>query len=283
MIYTIENDKFSVKIKDMGAELTSFVRKSDGVEYLWQGIKEIWYGQSPILFPFIGQLNNNTFRYNGKEYSVPKHGFVRHRLFTPVEVGGNKAVFSICSDEETLKMYPFEFELRVCYELTDTGLKAELSVFNKTDGEMYFSIGAHPGFNCAIGDNIVFEKNETLSTERIDSSNMLIDQVFPVLENSNTITLQPDSFDHDAFILSGIKSKYLILDGNVSGYRVKFTFGDCPFLGIWAKPNAPYVCIEPWYGVNDTPEKTPDVSLKRGIRRLEKGESFSFTWTAEIL
>ncbi|MCR4615192.1 MAG: aldose 1-epimerase family protein [Clostridiales bacterium] len=283
MIYTIENDVFSVKIKDMGAELTSFVRKSDGVEYLWQGNPDIWYGQSPILFPFIGQLIEDKFRYNGREYSVPKHGFVRRRPFNAVSVTGSNAVFSICSNEETLKMYPFEFELTVCYELTETGLKTKLTVVNKTDGEMYFSLGAHPGFNCAIGDSIIFEKNETLNTERIDSSNLIIDEVFPVLDDSNRITLEPDTFTNDALILSGLKSTYLTVDGAVSGHRVRFTFGDCPFLGIWAKPNAPYVCIEPWYGVNDSHEKKDDISQKRGIERLDKGETFSFSWTAEIL
>lgn len=281
-MYCIENDKFSAKIKEVGAELSSFFCKADSKEYLWQGNPDIWYGQSPVLFPFIGQLIDDKFMYNNKEYSVPKHGFVRRRPFEKVSVEGNKAVLAFRSNAETLEMYPFEFELLICYELTDTGIKATYTVINKTDGEMYFSLGAHPGFNCAIGDNIIFEKSETLAAERIDSSNLVIDATYPVLDNSDTLPLCADTFEKDALILSGIKSDYLTIDGSVSGNKIKFTFGDCPFLGIWAKPNAPYVCIEPWFGVNDGQEKKSDVSQKRGICRLEKGEKFDLVWTADI-
>ena len=146
---------------------------------------------------------------------------------------------------------------------------------------MYFSIGAHPGFNCCIGDAIEFEKDENLRTMRIDSSSILMDETFPVeLENGRTIRLTEHIFDKDALILEGLNSESLRL---VSGDRtVKFTFGKAPYLGIWAKPNAPYVCIEPWYGINDSHEKKGSIAEKRGIEKLEKGETFSFDWTAEL-
>lgn len=280
MFYKIENDFFTCEIDDMGAQLHSLKSKENGKEYIWYGKTEIWYGQAPVLFPIIGQLINDKYFYNGKEYSMPKHGLARKLLFDVKECGGAKAVFSLKSSEETLASYPFDFELLVTFELKGKTLVNTMTVINETDGEMYFSIGAHPGFNCAIGDVIEFELPETLETERIDSENLIIDEKFPVIENSREIEITKDVFSKDALILSGIKSKKLRIKGE---NEIEFTFGDCPFLGIWAKPGAPYVCIEPWYGVNDSHEVKDDISKKRGIQRLEKGGRFDFAWSAEII
>ena len=155
-----------------------------------------------------------------------------------------------------------------------------MTVINKTDGEMYFSVGAHPGFNCKVGDVIEFEQPETLATERIDKENLIIDEKFPLIENSREIVITKEIFEPDALILSDIKSKKLRIKGE---NEIEFTFGDCPFLGIWAKPGAPYVCIEPWYGVNDGRDVKDDISKKRGIQRLDKGEIFEFAWVAEVI
>lgn len=280
MFYKIENEFFTCEIDDMGAQLHSLKSKENGKEYIWYGKTEIWYGQAPVLFPIIGQLINDKYFYNGKEYSMPKHGLARKLLFDVKECGGEKAVFSLSSSEETLKSYPFEFELLVAFELKGKSLVNTMTVINKTDGEMYFSIGAHPGFNCAIGDVIEFEQPETLETERIDSENLIIDAKFPVIENSREIEITDDVFSKDALILSGIRSKKLRIKGE---NEIEFTFGDCPFLGIWAKPGAPYVCIEPWYGVNDSHEVKDDISKKRGIQRLDKNEKFEFAWVAEVI
>ncbi len=280
MYYKIENEFLTCEIDDMGAQLHSLKLKENGKEYIWQGNPDIWYGQAPVLFPIIGQVIDDKFRYNGVEYTMPKHGLARKLLFSVKECAGAKAVFSLESDENTLKSYPFEFELFVAFELCGKTLVNTMTVINKTKGEMYFSIGAHPGFNCNIGDVIEFELPETLETERIDSNNLIIPEKFPVIENSREIEITKDIFSKDALILSGIKSKKLRIKGE---NEIEFTFGDCPFLGIWAKPGAPYVCLEPWYGVNDGREVKNDISEKRGIQHLNEGESFAFSWTAEII
>ncbi len=280
MYYKIENEFLNCEIDDMGAQLHSLKLKENGKEYIWQGNPDIWYGQAPVLFPIIGQVIDDKFRYNGVEYTMPKHGLARKLLFSVKECAGAKAVFSLESDENTLKSYPFEFELLVAFELCGKSLVNTMTVINKTKGEMYFSIGAHPGFNCNIGDVIEFELPETLETERIDSDNLIIPEKFPVIENSREIEITKDIFSKDALILSGIKSKKLRIKGE---NEIEFTFGDCPFLGIWAKPGAPYVCLEPWYGVNDGREVKNDISEKRGIQHLNDGESFAFSWTAEII
>ena len=279
MYYKIENEFLTCEIDDMGAQLHSLILKENGKEYIWQGNPEIWYGQAPVLFPIIGQLIGDKYRYNGKEYTMPKHGLARKLPFAVKECGGAKAVFSLESDENTLKSYPFEFELLVIFELCGKSLVNTMTVINKTDGEMYFSIGAHPGFNCKVGDIIEFEKPETLSTERIDKENLIIPEKFPLIENSREIEITKEIFEPDALILSDMKSEKLRIKGE---NEIEFTFGKCPFLGIWAKPGAPYVCLEPWYGVNDGREVKNDISEKRGIQKLGKGGEFSFSWTAEI-
>ena len=279
MFYKIENDFLTCEIDDMGAQLHSLVLKENGKEYIWQGNPDIWYGQAPVLFPVIGQLIDDKFRYCGKEYIMPKHGLARKLLFNVKECEGAKAVFSLESDENTLKSYPFDFELLVTFELKEKSLVNTMTVVNKTNGDMYFSIGAHPGFNCKIGDVIEFEMPETLETERIDSDNLLIPEKFPVVQNSKEIVITEDVFKKDALILSGIKSKKLAIKGE---NEIEFTFGDCPVLGIWAKPGAPYVCIEPWYGINDDRDIKDDISKKREIQHLAKDGVFEFSWIAEI-
>ena len=280
MNYRIENEYLTCEISDAGAELQSLISKENGKEYIWQGNPDIWHGRAPVLFPFIGQLNGFRYFYNRTEYNMPKHGFARNMTFTPCRISGNEISFYIEDNEETLKKYPFEFKLTVNFALSGRALINTISVENKSDKTMYFSPGAHPAFNCKVGDTIEFEKPETVCTERIGKDNLLLSEKFPLLENESTITITKEIFEPDALIISGLQSEKLLLKGeNV----IEFTFGKCPVLGIWAKPGAPYVCIEPWYGINDTPEVKKDVSEKREIRSLESGKEFSFSWKAEII
>ena len=280
MFFKIENEFLTCEIDDMGAQLHSLISKENGKEYIWQGNPDIWYGQAPVLFPVIGQLINDKYFYNGIEYTMPKHGLARKLFFKVKECEGAKAVFSLESDENTLKAYPFEFEYLVTFELKGKSLVNTMAVVNKTKGEMYFSVGAHPGFNCNVGDVIEFEQTETLATERIDKENLIIPEKFPFMENEKSFVITKEIFEPDALILSDIKSEKLRIKGE---NEIEFTFGKCPFLGIWAKPGAPYVCIEPWYGVNDGRDVKSDISEKRGIERLDEGETFEFSWTAEII
>lgn len=281
MIYYAENDNFILGVKEMGAELTSFKSKKTGIEYIWDGNIDVWYGQSPILFPIIGRLLDDKYRYNGTEYTMPKHGIVRKKPFKLVEKTDDSLVFSQTSDEDSLKIYPFEFYLIVVFKLTENGLSVTHTVINNDNKVMYYSFGAHPAFNCAIGDYLEFSENENLLTERIDHESILIDEKFPVNINGNKLNITKDLFDNDALILSDYKSKAVTLKSNIHSRTVKFNF-DSPLLGIWAKPGASYVCIEPWWGVNDNYDKKSDISEKRGIMSLGSGESQAFNWNIEI-
>ncbi len=284
MYYSIENEYLTAQIDDMGAQLHSLVSKDDEYEYIWQGNPDIWYGQAPVLFPVIGQLTEDKFRYDGREYPLMKHGFARRMVFEVADVEGARAVFLLKSNDETMKMFPFNFELEVCFELVGRALKVTHCVKNLDDKTMYFSCGAHPGFNCQVGDCLEFEENEAgAQVEKIDKENIIIGRKFNIeLEEGTKLRLTPELFSEDALIFSDLNSSVITLKSELGSKEIRFDFGDAPFLGIWAKPNAPYVCIEPWYGVNDDRIRYDDISEKRGIQSLEPEETFDLVWIAEV-
>jgi galactose mutarotase-like enzyme len=281
MLYHIENETLFVSVDSRGAQLHSIQSRRTKEQYLWGGDPAVWYGQSPILFPFVGQLKDGAYRYEGKEYQMKKHGFARGSEFRLTETAGNRAVFRLESGPETLACYPFPFTLDVRYALEGSKLLVCHRVTNTGDGPMYFSIGAHPGFCCAMGDVLRFDEPETLNSEYITDESLLAGAVYPLLRKETDIVLTPHLFDRDALILSGIRSRRISL---VRGGKAAVTFdiGGAPVLGIWAKPGAPYVCIEPWFGINDPDETTPDISQKRLIQTLSPGAVFEQRWASEF-
>lgn len=281
MFHKAENNNFTLQVKEMGAELNSLKSKKTDIEYIWCGNDEIWYGQSPILFPIIGRLLDDKYRLDGKEYTMPKHGIVRKKTFKLTESTEDSLTFVQTDDEDSLKMYPYHFELKVKFQITDNGLEVTHTVTNNDEKVMYYSFGAHPAFNCEIGDYLEFSEEEKLLTERIDHDSILIEEKFPVETDGKKLVLTKDLFNDDALILSDYKTKYISIKSNNHNRVIKFNF-DSPILGIWAKPNAPYVCIEPWWGINDNYDKKSDLSEKRGIMALNAKESKSFTWSVEI-
>lgn len=283
MTHFIENDFLKVGIKEFGCELTSIISKESGFEFLWQGDASVWAGQSPILFPIIGRLIDDKYTLDGTEYEMPKHGFGR-KLPWKLHVKADDCIsFVLSENTETLKCYPYAFDLIVTFSLNGKKLTVHHEVCNKNDGVMYFSLGAHPAFNCEIGDKLVFDENETLDTIKIDLEKSLrLPETTPFLRGEKEITVTRDVFNEDALIFEGAVSEHITLVSQSSSRRVKFNLGKAPFLGIWAKPGAPYVCIEPWYGVNDSQIKKPDFSQKDGIQKLEKDEKFDFIWSAEF-
>lgn len=284
MIHYIENEYFKIGVKEYGCELTSVFSKNSAYEYLWQGDEKIWYGQSPILFPIVGRLIEDEYTLNGKKYSMPKHGFARKTNWTLLNKEDDTMSFILSESDETLNIYPYYFDLIVTYTINENKLTVNHCVVNKNDSDMYFSLGAHPGFNCSIGDVLEFDCNETLSTEKIDLVNSLrLAETFPVLDNSKEIVITEDIFNEDALILHNIKSENITLKHKDGKFNVKFNMGGSPYLGIWAKPGAPYVCIEPWFGVNDSFEKKNDFSEKDAINKLPAEEIFNFTWEAVFI
>lgn len=284
MIHYIENDILKIGVKEYGCELSSVFSKKDNYEYLWQGDESIWYGQSPILFPIVGRLIDDKYTLNNIEYTMPKHGFARKMNWSLLSKEDDTMSFILSETEDTLNIFPYKFDLIVTYTIEENKLKVNHCVVNKNDCDMYFSLGAHPGFNCNINDKLVFDEDETLSTEKIDLVNSLrLPETYPVLDNSREIIITEHIFDEDALILHGIKSKNITLKHSDDKHTVVFDMGNSPYLGIWAKPAAPYVCIEPWYGVNDSFERKNDFSQKDAINRLASEDIFNFAWEAVFI
>jgi galactose mutarotase-like enzyme len=279
---TISNSTVKASIKHAGAELFS-LKDNQNKEYIWEGNPDFWGKHSPILFPIVGTLKNNTYTIDGKEYHLPRHGFARDNDFQLIENNNNSATFSLQSNEETLKIYPFEFELQLKYTLEDSALQIEYAVINKGNKKMPFSIGAHPAI--ALPEDFEnysfqFEKEEILKYYLLE--NDLISNKTKTLETNNLIPLNYKLFENDALIFKTLESKSLTILKNSKPY-VKVDFEDFPSLGIWTKEHALFVCIEPWLGYSDTFDNSGDLFEKEGILTLEGYQTFNSKFSIKIL
>ena len=282
-VITISNTQISVQIKSFGAELCS-MKSNSNREYIWGGNPAFWGKHSPILFPIVGTLKNNTFYHNDTEYTLSRHGFARDMEFELVQKTDNSAAFSIYSDAETLKKYPFQFELQIQYTLNNSSLELTYTVINKDNSVLPFSIGAHPAFALAANFedySLAFEKVEPLEYSLLEND-LVSKQTKKINTVSNTIPLTYSLFERDALIFKNLKSNALtILENEIPILKVHFK--DFPNLGIWTKVGAPFICIEPWFGYSDTNESTGNLFEKEGIIALKTGGTFQTKFCIEIL
>ncbi len=278
---TLKNEHLTVGINPFGAELSSIVDNS-GREYMWQGDAAYWTGRAPILFPITGRLLSDSYVYNGERYYLQQHGFARKNAFTPVSADDTHAVFELASSEDTKRVYPFDFLLTADFKLDGKNVIVSNVIRNTGDGDMYFSVGAHPAFNIELGDRVEFSENETFVTKLFGDNGLAIGEKL-FAENTNSITITPHIFDGDALFFENIKSTAATVVSEKDGALLKMSFDKSPFVGLWAKPGAPYVCIEPWQGMFDTPNVTGKLEEKPYIMKLAAGEEFVFTYTVEIL
>lgn len=280
---TISNSTLKATIKHSGAELSS-LKDNQNKEYIWEGDPTFWGKHSPILFPIVGTLKNNTYTIDEQKYQLPRHGFARDMEFQLIDKTENSATFSLQSNDETLKKYPFEFELQLIYTLKESTLDIEYKVINKSEGKMPFSIGAHPAI--ALPENfenyaLEFEKEETLKYYLLE--NDLISNNTKVLETTNSkIPLNYKLFENDALIFKTLESNSLTILENLKPY-VRVDFKDFPSLGLWTKDEAPFICIEPWLGYSDTAENSGDLFEKEGVVILEANETFHSKFSINIL
>ncbi|MHC0440427.1 aldose 1-epimerase family protein [Flavobacterium sp. 3-210] len=283
MTTTISNSILTASIKHAGAELFS-LKNNQNKEYIWEGNPDFWGKHSPVLFPIVGTLKNNSYTINENEYHLPRHGFARDMEFELIEKTGNSAVFSLKSNTDTLKKYPFEFELQLIYTLENTSLKIEYIVINTGDNKMPFSIGAHPAI--ALPENFTnysfkFEKEEPLKYNLLE--NDLISNKTEILKTTeNLVPLNYKLFENDALVFKTLESNSLTILENSKPY-VQVDFEDFPSLGIWTKDQAPFVCIEPWFGYSDTANNSGDLFKKEGIIVLEEDQTFHSQFSIKIL
>ena len=281
-IIEIKNSELSVGINTYGSELM-YINSSNGTEFLWNGDKNVWSYRAPILFPICGGLKDDTYKYEGKEYVLKKHGFARKSEFAGTRISDTKAEFVLESNDETLKVYPFEFRLKIIFELEGNKLKISNVVENLSDKEMYFSIGAHEGYSCPEGIEdyeIKFDEEQTLDSY-ILNGNLLENNSLRIIENANVLPLKYKYFTVDALVFKNIKFSKVTLAHKNSNKKVIVDFDGANYFLLWTKPGANYICLEPWNGVQDIIGSNYDITCKEGLIKLVGGKSHLFEHTIE--
>ena len=252
MIYTLENDQAIIQIDTNKAEITSFKRKDKDIEYMWNGDPKYWSGRNPLLFPHVSSPANKIINFKGKDYKVNNHGFCRKSEFKFEEQGDDYLIFSLRDNEETLKEYPYHFELQVKYTLTGSRISIDYTVKNTDEDDLYFGFGQHPAFNCPMVEDkqfsdyfIEFEKEEEGVGKRLDLSYELFEQ-------------------YPTFIINDPKSRVFTLsDGG--NKVVMYTDEKYKIFALWT-PHAPFVCLEPWVNnINAMDESLPFEKMKENI------------------
>ncbi len=288
--HSLENEFLKITVKETGAELCSILNKENGKEYIWQGDPKIWSSHAPNLFPIIGVIKNGMYFYEGKEYSVPKHGFIRHNDKIRIkERSEHQLVFELLYSEETLEMYPFKFDFRIAFTLNEKSLEVNHHIINLDQKPIYFSLGGHPAFNILYLDkeeiedySLEFDRKMHLKTYLLNDDGLVSSETKMVLNNEKTIRLTEDIFKEDALIFKNIKSKKVDLISKKNGKVLSVEYNDFKNLGIWAKPGAPYVCIEPWLGIADVEGTDQNLKNKEGIIKLDVENEYDADYTIHI-
>ncbi len=298
MRYRLENDIFTVEVESRGAEIRSVKRKADGREYMWYADEKYWGRTSPVLFPFVGSPKNKQYRHEGKTYAMGQHGFARDMEFiceSPSPEGaapdaqgsipaGQGIWFVLSSTEETHAAYPFAFRLHIGYELSGNEVKVLWKVENTDTKTMYFSIGAHPAFLCPIHgetDKTGYGLKFGGLTSQLhhhgntpDGMAVMDDEVLTLC--GGAVRFAPGFFDKCTYMAEGKQTgEVSLLDADGKAY-VTVLF-DAPLFAIWSPEgkNAPFVCIEPWYGRCDEAGFEGELKERAYTNVLGAGETFA--------
>lgn len=290
-MHTLKNDFLTVEVSGHGAELTS-IRKGS-TEYLWQADPAFWGRHSPVLFPIVGSVWEKRYRVEGKEYELGQHGFARDMDFTLVNATETEVRYRLESTPETLAKYPWPFVLEIAYRLHDGNLDVIWEVSNPGTEEMFFQIGAHPAFCYPDYDPqtmergfLSFDRNEGLECIRIKEKGCVDAETRYPLEvpQDGLLPLTRETFDAiDTIMLQDSQIGKVTLHRADGSPWLSLSF-DAPVVGIWSPPtkNAPFICIEPWYGRCDRAGYEGDYREKDWINRLGAGETFRSVYTISI-
>jgi galactose mutarotase-like enzyme len=278
---TLENEYLKVTVRPKGAELVSLFNKENNIEHLWQADPDIWGWNAPNLFPVVGGCINDQIIVDGNTYPMNRHGFARHSDFVLSEFSNIHAKFSLTDSVTTQESYPYKFTFQVIYQLRRRQLQVVYKVINDDDQTIHFSAGGHPAFNVpfSAGEEmedyyLEFETEEPLVTHLLSPAGFFSGEVEAVPLQKNKLPLTPELFSKDALVFKSLRSKSITLKSRHHAHSIYVKFPDFPYLGLWAKPGAPFVCIEPWIGCADTEGKVVEFAKKEGMHSLEKGHVF---------
>ncbi len=275
MSVTISHGNFTATIKPFGAELASLTK--DGQEFMWEA-GPAWPKTAPVLFPIVGELADDQYVHDGKSYKLSRHGFARGSEFA-VDADEDHASFTLKANDTTRAIYPFDFTLTLTYTLGDDGLTIGYRVANPGSSLLPFSLGAHPAFawhEPREGQSLVFDQPEPAPARRL-TKNLLGPETYPTPIEGRTLTLSDSLFVDDALILDRVASRGV----QFGKLRVEWC-DEFPMLGLWTKPGAGFLCIEPWAGIADPIGFHGEISEKPGITILQPGEEAKFWWKATI-
>lgn len=278
----IENDLLKVEISHNGAEVRKVLHKQNGMDYMWTGDPTYWGRVSPVLFPIVGRLKENRYQLDGKTYEMSQHGFLRDVEFKVGKQTATDVSFLVESEGRFTPIYPYEFIATIRYILNEDSLIVHWEIVNEDEEEMYFSIGGHPAFKVPLLENETIEDYSlhlTLAANKdvieYEIKESLIQEKGPA-NGLSTIRLTDSLFINDALVYSNIDQITMVSEK--TGHGVEVLFEGFPFVGIWSKYTdgkiAPFVCIEPWYGIADTYNTTGNLKEKLGINILKPGETF---------
>lgn len=293
MLLSLKNQGYTVTLETVGAELKSY-KSEAGKEFVWNSDPKFWPRSSPLLFPSIGNLRNGKTIINGQEYEIPRHGFVRDIDMDYEMEGENKVTFSCQSNGETLKCYPFRFRFQQTYELDGASLHTSYIITNEDEKDMYYHIGAHPGFMCPLEEGekfsdyiLKFPFAETCDSPIYDLDNLQFnpDNTKRYLDNSDTLPLDYSLFDIDAIVFPHMKSKSVQLIHSVTGKGIQMDYPDFATIAFWtpAGVQAPFLCLEPWNGAAIFADEDNEFIHKRDIQTLKAGESRTYRLSIHLL
>ncbi|WP_298302344.1 aldose 1-epimerase family protein [Hydrotalea sp.] len=288
-VYTINNSILQVQIADKGAELQCIYHTENQIDYLWNGDTAFWAKKSPVLFPIVGGLKQNTYYYNEKAYYLNRHGFARDMVFKVQQQTDNAIQLVLTDSPETLQVYPFRFVFTIQYTIVTNCLMVEYTVENIDSVNMYFSLGAHPAFAVPLTADTVYEdyflqfsQTENAGIWPLTDGGLLQEVPVPFLQNSPTIALHKSLFYKDALVFKHLHSESVRLHNTKNKHGINLQFPDFPYLGIWAAKDADFVCIEPWCGVADSNHSNQQLVQKEGIRVLVPHTKFIRSWNVAV-
>lgn len=289
MLLTIQNEHLCLTVDTLGAQMMSL--RAQEIEYLWQGDPQYWPDRAPTLFPFIGRLTDNSYRFRGKTYPMGIHGFAAASEFSPVEQSGDRLVLSLSSSIVTLVQYPFDFSLEITYQLKGSTVEITYQVCNLDIKTMPFGIGGHPGFRVPLAEgerfeDYVLEFSESCQPDRVGFTPAVFlsgrDEAYP-LKDGRSLPLHHELFNQDAVILKNM-AREVTLRSNVSSHAVTVSYPQMRYLGIWHWPNtdAPYVCIEPWSSLPARQDVIEEFTCKSDLVQLEPGKIYENRWSITV-
>ncbi|MBO5209457.1 MAG: aldose 1-epimerase family protein [Lachnospiraceae bacterium] len=288
-LFQIGNEEITIQVDSLGAELKSLKKIKTDTEYMWDANPQFWKRTSPVLFPIVGGLHNSVYRHEGKEYPMGQHGFARDMEFQLKSQTNREIWFVLKSNEETLAKYPYEFKLEIGYELQESTVVVKWKVTNPSDKEMYFSIGGHPAFCCPIEEgtkqtdySLRFDEKKEVVAGILQDGLMSSQTVTYSLQNGE-LPITADLFDKDALIIENNQAHQVALVKPDGEAYLTVSF-DAPLFGIWSPPgkNAPFICIEPWYGRCDANHFEGEWKEREWGQKLAAGENFKVSYQVTV-